>query len=57
MLKNKLFYRVKLLDQNNKSLWASINCATATTKFVVSSDLYNESSFDDYNDAINFINT
>lgn len=56
MVKNKTYYRFKLLEQNQKTLWASINCLTAALKFVVSTDLYNESCFDDYNDAINFIN-
>ena len=49
---NKSFYRVKLIDSANKTLWASIDCINKTVKFVVSKGLFNEQCFDDYHKAI-----
>lgn len=49
----KTFYRIKLLENSTKTLWASIDCVNSITKYIVSTaDLYNETCYDDYRQAV-----
>lgn len=54
----KTFYRFKLIELNDKTMYASIDCLNSIVKYVVSDnkDINNEVCFTDFLDAVNKLN-
>ena len=52
----KTFYRIKLLENTKKVMWASIDCLNNSLKYIVSTDLNNEFCSEDYLLAIKEFN-
>lgn len=54
----KTFYRFKLVELNDKTMYASIDCLNSTVRYVVSSnkDINNEVCYTDFLDAITNLN-